>query len=344
MAYSRNLEGYRKSIQSIGLSRLNKGFKTQKGFSVQSSKKLKKSVSNLLCIARTKRVFDTVTKKSFKFRVNFITLTLPSDQIHSDKEIKKVCFEPFIELLSKVDKMELYCWKAERQVNGNLHFHLVTDVYIHYMDLRNRWNKAINKLGYVDRFYLKHGHYNPNSTDVHAPYKVKNVAGYLAKYLSKIEDCIEVEGRYYSCSHKLSQYKSFRISELDYDFDHVSELCNQDNRIFIDSEYFSLFRFGVDELLNSKNYYLHSLYIDYHMKLGYPIDVSGTKAMGSGEITREQKNRNRGNMVITEWTTNLVTPLPVRELVRPEPLYPAAPKIAKPILGLQKPMQCTLSL
>ncbi len=344
MAYSRSLEGYRRSIQSIGLSRLNKGFKTQKGFSVQSSKKLKKSVSNLLCIARTKRVFDTVTNKSFKFRVNFITLTLPSDQVHSDKEIKKVCFEPFIELLTKTDKMELYCWKAERQANGNLHFHLVTDVYIHYLDLRNRWNKAINKLGYVDQFYLKHGHYNPNSTDVHAPYKVKNVAGYLAKYLSKIEDCIEVEGRYYSCSHKLSQYKSFRVSELEYDFIKADKLFNDESRIYFDCEYISLFRVGIDELLNSRNYELCHMYIDYHMKLGYPIDISGTRAMGSGEIDRTSKTYNRGHNIITEYTTNLITPLPERELVRPEPLYPAAPKIAKPILGLRTTLQQSLSL
>jgi hypothetical protein len=37
----------------------------------------------------------------------------------------------------------------------------------------------------VTAFAAKHGHRNPNSTDVHSIYNIKNLAGYLAKYCSK---------------------------------------------------------------------------------------------------------------------------------------------------------------
>jgi hypothetical protein len=51
--------------------------------------------------------------------------------------------------------------------------------------LRDLWNDKLERLGYISVFEKKHGHRHPNSTDVHATYKVKNLTGYLVKYLAK---------------------------------------------------------------------------------------------------------------------------------------------------------------
>jgi len=157
-------------------------------------------------------------------KVTFITLTLPSSQVkeitdnepifyHSDKLIKEKCLNQlFIEGRKKWG-LNRKIWKAEKQKNGSLHFHILADCYIDYKELRTVWNRIINKLGYVDRYkqqfenmtfaeYLQfrskekrnnelpndfkkrikkvydeqkaQNWLNPNSTDIHSLYKSKD--------------------------------------------------------------------------------------------------------------------------------------------------------------------------
>ena len=106
-------------------------------------------------------------------KVGFVTLTLPSSQIkekrfykgisapavvwkHTDKEIKAKCLNQlFVELKKHYDITDRI-WKAEKQKNGNIHFHILVNKYIPHADLRKRWNRIINKLGYVDEYKKKH--------------------------------------------------------------------------------------------------------------------------------------------------------------------------------------------
>lgn len=78
-----------------------------------------------------------------------------------------------------------YIWKAELQKNGNIHFHLLTDFFISYQIVRDTWNNCQSKLGFISSFELKHGHRDPNSTDVKAVTSINNLAGYLSKYMLK---------------------------------------------------------------------------------------------------------------------------------------------------------------
>lgn len=79
----------------------------------------------------------------------FLTLTLPSKQIHTDKEISKFCLNPFLTYARKYFGVRYYIWKKEVQGNGNLHYHIVTDRYIDSKYLRRTWNRIIN-VGYVE--------------------------------------------------------------------------------------------------------------------------------------------------------------------------------------------------
>lgn len=97
----------------------------------------------------------------------FITVTLPSDQVHPDKEITRKCLGPFLEWLKRSHGMEHYFWRAESQENGRIHYHILTDRYIRGEDLQAAWNKCVNKLGYVDRYYEATGEASPPSTEVH---------------------------------------------------------------------------------------------------------------------------------------------------------------------------------
>lgn len=98
----------------------------------------------------------------------FLTVTLPSAQVHRDSEITRKCFGPFLQELKRQHGIDHYFWRAESQENNRIHYHVLTDRYIRGEDLQIAWNKQINKLGYVDRYYEKTGEATPPSTEVHA--------------------------------------------------------------------------------------------------------------------------------------------------------------------------------
>lgn len=172
-----------------------------------AKRRLIKAINLLVAIAQPKKAIHFESKKEFTFRVNFITLTLPAPQGQlSDKELKQKCLKQWIEHWKDRCPGMSYVWRAERQKNGNLHFHLVTDRYIHYKDLRDSWNRALGSTGLIDAFQAKNGHRHPNSTDVHAVKAIRNLGAYIAKYMSKTESKAQpIEGRVWDCSKNLKQ-------------------------------------------------------------------------------------------------------------------------------------------
>lgn len=148
---------------------------------------------------------------SSRISLTFITLTLASEQKHSDNEIKRTLLIPYIQFLQTKYNVINYFWRAEAQKNGNIHFHLIVDQYINYKELCSTWNTFQNKLGYVDAFYVKYNHTNPNSTDIHSFKKIGNVAAYVVKYCCKTEGYRKIEGRIWGCSDLLREIKPFEL-------------------------------------------------------------------------------------------------------------------------------------
>ena len=221
--------------QDLGFENLKDNKNKFGELSAHSTKRLRKSIDYMLYLTKEKslRGSEIITKsqeftteyqkgksygQAIKYKLTFITLTLPSVQVHSDNEIKSKCLNHFLTDLRRKWKSELYIWKAEKQENGNIHFHIIADKYIKWEEIRRSWNKIINKLGYVDNYskrmneYFKDGFRmsenqkdkrdrssqvkayeagkisnwtNPNSTDIHALFRIKNVSAYIAKYLAK---------------------------------------------------------------------------------------------------------------------------------------------------------------
>lgn len=181
-------------------------------------KKMNRAIGWLLHNSAPIKEYDRHTKKWIKFRVCFVTLTLPSVQIHTDQEIKKVILNSFLEKLRRKSKVQLYLWRAEKQKNGSIHFHLLINKYVPALTLRKWWNDSCELLGYVSAYtekmkseikcfadyyekFISFGSYselerrylnglitgwtNPNSTDIHSVRKVKNLTRYLSKYMCK---------------------------------------------------------------------------------------------------------------------------------------------------------------
>lgn len=188
------------------------------GLSKSAAKRMKKAINwiTYLSVPRQRKLHNGVIIP--KFSISFVTLTLPSNQLHSHKVIKSTCLNYFLTLIRKHCGVKNYVWKAELQANGNIHFHLTLDKFIHYMVIRKYWNKALQVLGYISSYQSKMQSMNyedyksfrlndgtknenvikkawnygiktnwtqPNTTDVHKVKDVDNLAAYMAKYLVK---------------------------------------------------------------------------------------------------------------------------------------------------------------
>lgn len=153
--------------------------------SAQAKRKMTKAIQYLIYTTSEKKAYNNKTKSSFKFKVNMVTLTLSSKQVHSDQTIKSKCLNQLLIELKEHYRVHNYVWKSEYQSNGNVHFHILTDKFIPWNELQNRWNRIQNKLGYVDRFLNNRSAKKPNSTDIHSLYKIQNVVNYCTKYMVK---------------------------------------------------------------------------------------------------------------------------------------------------------------
>lgn len=160
--------------------------------SIKARRKMEKAINWLVFKAKPLRRYHEDSDSFYTFRVNFITLTLPAHQVHSDKEITNRCLGNWLDVARKQFGITNYVWKAEAQDNGNIHYHIVSNTWIDKMDIRRTWNKSVELLGYVSAYEYKWKHRNPNSTDVHSVKSVKNIASYVACYMSKNQmfECI----------------------------------------------------------------------------------------------------------------------------------------------------------
>lgn len=205
----------------------------------KARRRLTNSVNWLVASAKTKRVFSKKTGSQYSFKVSFITLTLPTtDHNISDATFKNKMLHTFIANARNKWNMHNFVWKCETQKNGNIHCHLTTDVYIPWNELRLVWNRILDAHGLIKIYQEKHAKMsfddyfkkycsgseqektalfkkyeqgvksnwtNPNSTDVHAVHKVKDIGAYLAKYFDKEEaGRRRISGRVWSCSYSLS--------------------------------------------------------------------------------------------------------------------------------------------
>lgn len=231
--------------------------------SISAGRKVRKSINWLVHTSKEKKIFQKDLNRKVKFRLSFITLTLCSKQVHSDILIKEQCLNVFLQWLRDAYKVKKYIWKAEIQKNGNIHFHITMDKYIHYSKIQKAWNRSIEKLGYVSRFEEIHGHRKPPSTEIKSVKKAKNLGNYLAAYLSgtkksknqkEIEKDLEsnkklkeeynsriIKGRLFGISSYLSKIQNIRISADVLDFQEAIKIVKTYSEKVIYGEFSSTY-------------------------------------------------------------------------------------------------------
>lgn len=120
--------------------------------SANSSKKIRKILSFLVYLSHIVPQPLETQALPYVFKLNLITLTLPSTQIHSDQYLKRHALQPFLDYMKRNHDLSLYFWKAEIQDNGNIHFHITSNTWIHWSIIQNVWNRIMDTLGYIDSF------------------------------------------------------------------------------------------------------------------------------------------------------------------------------------------------
>lgn len=297
----------------ISLYQINEGFSRSSGFerpkipmpksnyhnnkiSSQARRKMGKAVDYLVFLSSDKKCLSTTHGKNLSFKISFITLTLSSTQVHSDNEIKSQLLNQFIIEARKKWNVKNYIWRAERQKNGNLHFHIITDRFIPWNDVRNVWNRIQNKLGYVDRYreQIKEFHkggfkvrenllkvwsykkqlkaykegiandfHNPNSTDIHSIKLVTDTKAYMMKYLAKSEQSENMKGRLWGCNYELTNLKGARIIVDSYIEKEIRSTFTKGTHKFYKGDHFTVIYIPIKDFVKIPNSLIIQEFIDF---------------------------------------------------------------------------------
>lgn len=179
--YKRNCERSSGRKQSL----IPKSNKTNGSMSKKASRKVRYCFNWLIAASKVKQVYKKSTGKTHFFKLNFITLTLSEPQKHTDNFIKANMLAQFIQWMQRRHGVVSYIWKAEAQMNGNIHFHITTNKFIHWQQIRHKWNSIQFKHGYNRGLTELEFCTDTNSTDVHAVKKEALIIGYMCKYFTK---------------------------------------------------------------------------------------------------------------------------------------------------------------
>lgn len=204
-------------------------------------------------------------EKTFKQRkLTFVTLTLSQKQVHTDNEVKRKMLNRFLIKVQRSFNVKYYFWRAEKQKNGNIHFHLILDAFIDKKEIQTQWNLIQADFNYLDDYFSKHNHYKAPSTDVGIISSMKDSVSYVMKYVTKNPDDLKnknlkVSGRIWSCSKQLKSLKPYSVSE---DKPLISRLYHESNEGRIEAlegDFFTIFRCNTREFL--QNHFIRKLYV-----------------------------------------------------------------------------------
>jgi len=202
----------------------NHNTKTKGALSERSKNKIRNKVySFALCTMYNKK------------NINFITLTFPAGtQDATAREILNIWLTRVRKYVEerKSNNVLNYVWVSERQKNGTLHFHLLTDTFLNIIKVQNFLNIAIaNKLTKEakaqaitqsqQRFLTNYKNgIQASGIDVKSVkhYQINKVSKYLTKYVTKANNTTVINGSIWNCSQSISQlYTGVGLTEDEVD-------------------------------------------------------------------------------------------------------------------------------
>lgn len=189
-----------------------------------------KILDNWFLTVRHFNIHMALPAKQRQKQMVFFTLTLPSKQIHTDNEIKRQVLNKFIIKCQRKGLFDQWFWRAEKQKNGNIHFHFLIDSYFDKKQLQTVWNECLEPLGYINEFEKKYNHRNPPTTQIQVVPSGQNIIDYVVKYVGKNEGTDKVLGRIWGMSDKLRNLKSYVEDIANTDEELINDYIEKDNK------------------------------------------------------------------------------------------------------------------
>lgn len=140
-------------FNQVSAGNLNRGFSTR-GVSAATQRKIAMHCRALAIAATPQRVRDS---KGYyrEHLITFVTLTLPASQQHTDQYFTGTIFALFLQKCRNLGMLKNYVWRAEKQLNGNIHYHLLTDTFAYFSVFRRLWYSVLFRYGYMTRYQEK---------------------------------------------------------------------------------------------------------------------------------------------------------------------------------------------
>lgn len=218
-----------------------------------AQKRISSALDIFMQTTENRYLYNTVTQKHMNFRMGFATLTI-SDEC---KWSADVCYtnllKPFLRIMKEKHGVRKYIWKYEYQKRGNVHYHVTWDEFVAYDKIRNAWNKIQHTHHLTDKYALRHGHFNPNSTDIHKVWHIENIQAYLGKYLRKEGGAgANDKGKVWDCSVDLKR-KRFSSEFVWENNDRLEELIGRKEASVIHGENCTIVKCKQPEKLLTEN-------------------------------------------------------------------------------------------
>lgn len=238
-------------------------------------------------------------------KITFVTLTLSSQQIHDDNFIKRNLLNRFLVECRQEWKVNHYFWRAEPQKNGNIHFHILIDKYIHWRSIRDKWNNIQKDNGYIDSFEAKFLHTDANSTDIKGLEKVRNVSAYVIKYCTKIMGGRKIDGRIWGCSDSLRKLTCLEV-EFDSEVRKYVEAVEKDSRSrIVTKDEFTLIFCDNTKLLREISPHLNNIFLKHYSEMFENLYTSAGREKIKREIEAEKNLQTYSPEKTSQLTANI---------------------------------------
>jgi hypothetical protein len=218
----------------------------------------------------------------------FITLTLCSEQKHPDEYIKRTMLTQFIQKLQTNHDIKNLFWRAEKQKNGNIHFHIITDKYIPKSKLSKYWADLLEKEGYLKSYQEKFGNKQPPSVNVEGADSIKNFIEYVTKYATKESPAETVAGRIYGMTDNLRKIQPFTTCQDNQISEDINQIIYENRPKYFDMEFAGVYLLIGKKMLDFSSKALIKQYrmylMDVYDSLYYENSDMGTIDLINGDI------------------------------------------------------------
>jgi hypothetical protein len=254
-------------------------------------KRLARAVTLMAQACKARWITNEVTGQLQYHKLSFITLTVSSPENLSAQDGYNLLLADFLQWMRRVKGVNTYLWKAELQKRGQLHYHITTPSWIHYREIRDKWNELQLNAGLLKDYAAQYGHTDPNSTDVHETRHVKDIARYLVKELAKsMQNEQATRGKIWDCSDNLAGVAYFSVPLTRHHERRMDELRKSGECKMVTGERWTIIDFNdtgppelledperhamdkyLDEIINGKQSQLELEFTDVPAVAAYPV-------------------------------------------------------------------------